>query len=265
VAIDREGNGFIFTRKYEYLSVTVNIRITYLLTRGIDDSVTRVADTTSMSGEGERPEPVHLYEFNPVGAGKDGEWSVIKFHPNSTNEIHSIRLVTWNIWFDRLHQELRFKFILHELKSLPAVDVIVLQEATESFLSILREDEGFQSAWLITNCWDAGHERALRSDIWYRNMILVRKDWARCTTASAIRLPSSMSRFMVTLEILTSNGMVITHLPILTEIRCGLGMSTSIHPAKKLKCGGNREKQQQHSSRKKLTTILRRYPSSAAT
>lgn len=168
--------------------------------------VTRGAEVTAtMSANGERPEPVRLYACKPVG--EDG--SAIKFQPNSANEILSIRLATWNIWFDRLHQELRFKSVLQELKSLPAVDVIALQEVTESFLSVLREDEEFQSAWLMTDCWDEGHERELQYDLWYRNMILVRKDWARCISASVKRLPSSMSRFMVTLEILTSNGMVI--------------------------------------------------------
>jgi hypothetical protein len=167
----------------------------------------------------ERPESVDLYEYTPLApVGNDGEWSAIKFQQDSTNEILSIRLVTWNVWFDRLHQELRFKSVLEELKSLPAVDVIALQEVTESFISILRADEDFQSAWVITDCWDKSHERGLlQSDIWYRNMFLVRKDWGRCMTASVKRLPSSMSRFMVTLEIVSSNGTVFT--PLLIQLR----------------------------------------------
>jgi hypothetical protein len=171
-----------------------------------------------MSANGERPESVDLYEYTRLGpVGNDGDWSVIKFQQDSTNDLLSIRLVSWNVWFDRLHQELRFKSVLEALKSLPAVDVIALQEVTESFISILRADEDLQSAWVITDCWDKGHERGLQSDIWYRNMFLVRKDWSRCMTASVKRLPSSMLRFMVTLEIMSSIGTVFT--PSLIRLR----------------------------------------------
>jgi len=156
-----------------------------------------------MSKNGSQRGSVDLYECNSQYLRKSSVgWRPINRNSQRTKAVHSIRLATWNVWFDELHQELRFKSILQEIKSRPFVDIIALQEVTESFLSILRADKDIQSTWILTDPWDDGHQQALHdSDIWYRNMFLVRKTWGKCTRASVNPLPSMMERFIVTLEI----------------------------------------------------------------
>lgn len=160
-----------------------------------------------MPGQAEDAEPVDLYEYDSQYSTPDNaRWRPINFLSES---IHSIRLVTWNIWFHRFQQERRFKSVVQELKSLPSVDIIALQEVTKSFLSLLRADKEIQSRWVITECWDDHYQRELQSNIWYRNMFLVRKSWSGFTKASVKRLHSPMGRFIVTLEISPPDGSVV--------------------------------------------------------
>ena len=165
-----------------------------------------------MSKNGSQRCSVDLYEYTSRYLGKNSiGWRPIKRNSQFTQAVQSIRLVTWNVWFDELDQELRFKSILRKVKSRPLVDIIALQEVTESFFSILRADEDIRLAWILTDPWDDGHQQALHdSDIWYRNMFLVRKTWGKYTRASVNSLSSMMERFIVTLEISGPNSSVVS-------------------------------------------------------
>ena len=165
-----------------------------------------------MSERGKQRRSVDLYEWNSQHRGEASVgWQPVNRNSPFIEVVRSVRLVTWNVWFDELHQELRYKSILQELKSLPFIDIISLQEVTKSFLSILRADEDIQSTWMVTDPWDDGHQRALHdSDIWYRNMFLVRKKWGGCARASVNPLPTVMGRFIVTLEISVPDESVVS-------------------------------------------------------
>lgn len=147
--------------------------------------------------------PILFYEYAPLNSHspESSQWIPVTSHTSKVDRISSLRVVTWNIWFDRREQHIRFPAVLAELRSLPLVDVICLQEVTTSFLELIRADKSIRQNWLITDYTDEIHRREIPPS-WYGNILLVRKAWAGNIRGWVKRFPSSsMGRFAVILEI----------------------------------------------------------------
>jgi len=144
---------------------------------------------------------INLYEYQSAEA--QPSWrplasNAIRF----SGSITGLRIITFNVWFDNLEKRIRFDGVIRELLSIPSVDVISLQEVTEEFLEWLQETPEIQSDWLLTNCWDADHERELRHPNWYGCILLVTKRWAGNVRGWIKRFPTSkMRRFVVMAEV----------------------------------------------------------------
>src|SRR5271170_5271749 len=100
--------------------------------------------------------PILFYEYVSSNSHSpaSSQWSPVSSYPPNADRVSSFRVVTWNIWFDRREQYIRFSAVLAELLSIPFVDVICLQEATTSFLELIRGDKTIRRDWLITDYTD---------------------------------------------------------------------------------------------------------------
>ena len=87
------------------------------------------------------------------------QWRPASSRSAVADRIDSLRLVTWNIWFDKLEQNTRYSSVLKELISIPSVDVIALQEVTSAFLEMIQADITIQRDWLLTDYRDANHRQ----------------------------------------------------------------------------------------------------------
>jgi len=66
-----------------------------------------------------------------------------------------LRILSWNIWFERLFKEERTSALIAIIKSLePLPDVCCFQECTGSFESQLLEDGWWMETWAMTKCED---------------------------------------------------------------------------------------------------------------
>lgn len=147
--------------------------------------------------------PILFYEYAPSNShsAAPSQWIPASSYAPHVDRISSLRVVTWNIWFDRREQDIRFPAVLAELLSIPLVDVICLQEATTSLLDLIRADKTIRQDWLITDYTDENHRWEIPPS-WYGNIFLVRKVWAGNIRGWVKRFPtSSMGRFALVLEI----------------------------------------------------------------
>lgn len=76
-----------------------------------------------------------IYSFNQTWKEYSGS--------NKSSNIHSIKVLTWNVLFDQYHQELirtseRIPAIVEQIKTCDA-DIVLLQEATPALLKVLQE------------------------------------------------------------------------------------------------------------------------------
>ena len=66
-----------------------------------------------------------------------------------------LRILSWNIWFERLFKEERTSALIATIRSLePLPDVCCFQECTGGFESQLREDDWWMETWAMTRCED---------------------------------------------------------------------------------------------------------------
>lgn len=147
--------------------------------------------------------PILFYEYAPSNShsAAPSQWIPVSSYDPHLDRISSLRVVTWNIWFDRREQHIRFPAVLAELLSIPLVDVICLQEVTTSFLDLIRADKTIRRDWLITDYTDENHRWEIPPS-WYGNIFLVRKVWAGNIRGWVKRFPTSrMGRFALVLEI----------------------------------------------------------------
>src|SRR5277367_3994984 len=144
------------------------------------------------------PVPILFYTCVPGIAGSLSEeprWRPVVFPTSHTTEqpdIDSIKIATWNVWFDKLEQHARFSGLLKELFPIsgPSVDIIALQEVTPMFLAWLRSSPIIRSEWLMTDRWDLPHETCLPSN-WYGNIFLVNQRWENHIRGWVQKFPTS--------------------------------------------------------------------------
>src|SRR6266496_189804 len=145
--------------------------------------------------------PIDFYEYSSDNALNPPQWSPASSGTAIVDRIDSLHLVTWNIWFDKLEQDIRYSSSLQELLSIPSIDVIAIQEATSEFFELIQADTTIQRDWLFTDYRDANH-RIQITENWYGNIFLVRKKWAGNIRGWVKRFPtSSFGRFLVIFEI----------------------------------------------------------------
>lgn len=143
------------------------------------------------------------------GPSNPSQWIPVSSPTAIADRIDSFRLVTWNIWFDKLEKNIRNYSILRELFSIPSVDVIALQEVTSYFLELVQKEKIICSEWIITDYRDTKHRRGI-SENWYGNIFLVRKKWAGNIRGWVKGFPtSSKGRFIEILEIFQGDTSVV--------------------------------------------------------
>jgi hypothetical protein len=172
-----------------------------------------VALSTMSSGSGT---PIIFYEYVPSSteSGESSQWSPVSSHPPCVDPITSLRVVTWNIWFDRRDQRTRFSAVIAELRAMPCIDVICLQEVTTSFLDLIHADAAIRTDWLITDYTDENHRWEIPPS-WYGNIVLVRKKWAGNIGGWVKKFPTStMGRYALVLEISQNDKCVVLLKPL---------------------------------------------------
>ena len=72
-----------------------------------------------------------------------------------TSDLVSLRVLTWNIWFENLLNKQRTSALIATIKSLnPLPDVCCFQECTSRFELQLEKDEWWRETWAMTKCAD---------------------------------------------------------------------------------------------------------------
>ena len=153
---------------------------------------------------------IPFYEFCSNDDADTPHWQPISSsHPPVVDRITSLRLLTWNIWFDTLAQSIRFISILSQILSIPDLDVVGLQEVTPEFLQLAKQHPAVQANWILTDYQDEQHGEEIEST-WYGNVVFVRRKWAGCIRGWVKKFPtSSMNRFVVILEIFQENTSIV--------------------------------------------------------
>src|SRR5436190_23508683 len=104
--------------------------------------------------------PIPFYEWSSTSSlSSNQDWQLVYPSLQRSHEIEkpkSLRIVTWNVWYEQVEQRIRFSGFVEEINSIPgpAVDVIALQEVTPQFLTWLRADTTIAVEWLLTDRWD---------------------------------------------------------------------------------------------------------------
>jgi hypothetical protein len=155
--------------------------------------------------------PISFYEYRAgTTSADDSDWRPLdSTYPGITNPITDLRIVTWNVWFDKVEKRTRFEGSLKELLAIPALDVVSLQEVTPQFLEWLQFSEEIRSDWLLTNAWDSDHRREIPEN-WYGCVFLVRKRLAGNIRGWVKKFPTSkMGRFVVMADIFQKEESVV--------------------------------------------------------
>ncbi|KAF9644180.1 hypothetical protein BDM02DRAFT_3190850 [Thelephora ganbajun] len=93
--------------------------------------------------------------------------------PEEPSDPISLRILTWNIWFENLLKQQRTSVLIATIKSLnPLPDVCCFQECTEGFELQLQEDDWWRKTWAMTKCAD--QFAVTGSD--YGTMVFVRRE-----------------------------------------------------------------------------------------
>lgn len=132
-----------------------------------------------------------MYEYSE-GAGA---W--VEARPAGPIRLHSLRVATFNVWFDSYEHELRRHAVL-EILERECPDVIALEEVTQPFLDAL-----------LATPWTRQHYAVSRTELdfttRYDVVMLSRLPVARFT---AHTLTSRMGRMLHTIELHTTDGVV---------------------------------------------------------
>ena len=84
----------------------------------------------------------------------------------------SLRILTFNIWFDSSFQQERMNEVLNILEK-EDPDVICIQEATRSFEEYIISNKFARKHWLLTSL----REQQMLTDSWYGTMMAVKKSF----------------------------------------------------------------------------------------
>ncbi|KAJ3102025.1 hypothetical protein HDU96_009786 [Phlyctochytrium bullatum] len=107
----------------------------------------------------------------------------------------TLKLATFNVWFDGIAQTDRAHLLLSLLQS-EHPDVVCLQEVTNHFLDVLRVDPWWTKHYVLT-------DKAFKEiGNWYGIITLVRKDTLEIVSDEAVRFPrTKMGRCLHVLEL----------------------------------------------------------------
>jgi endonuclease/exonuclease/phosphatase family metal-dependent hydrolase len=156
--------------------------------------------------------PIPFYEFSSDKASEAPKWSPMDLTPDENLAIHGFTLATWNVWFGKLEQDIRFASVVKTLLSLSA-DIVCIQEATPGFIEKVFANSDIRRDWVLSDYRDEHHKTEIQGheEIWYGNMILVQKKWAGNIRGWVKQFPTSKKRrYIVILEIYQGNtGAVI--------------------------------------------------------
>lgn len=85
----------------------------------------------------------------------------------------TLRILTWNIWFETLFKEQRTSVLIATIKSLnPLPDVCCFQECTAGFELQLQGDDWWKETWAMTKCAD----QFAITGFHYGTMVFVRRE-----------------------------------------------------------------------------------------
>lgn len=133
-----------------------------------------------------------MYEYS------EGEGAWVEARPEAGPlRLHSLRVATFNVWFDTFERELRRRAVL-EILERECPDVIALEEVTQPFLDALLETPWIRQHYAVSR---TQLDFTARYDV----VMLSRLPVARFT---AHTLTSRMGRMLHTIELHTTDGMV---------------------------------------------------------
>jgi endonuclease/exonuclease/phosphatase family metal-dependent hydrolase len=106
-------------------------------------------------------------------AAKNPANAINECQPEEVPTSISLRILTWNIWFETLYKEQRATALIETIKSLdPLPDVCCFQECTARFELHLQENDWWRKTWAMTKCAD---QSAVTHHI-YGTMVFVRRE-----------------------------------------------------------------------------------------
>ncbi|MDB4989869.1 MAG: endonuclease [Myxococcaceae bacterium] len=111
--------------------------------------------------------------------------------------LHTLRVATFNVWFDSFEQAVRRRAVLDILER-ESPDVIALEEVTPSFLDALLAEPWIRADYAISRVW-------LSPTVRYDVVMLSKLPVTRFT---AHTLTSRMGRMLHTVELQTTEGIV---------------------------------------------------------
>lgn len=111
--------------------------------------------------------------------------------------LHSLRVATFNVWFDSYEQAVRRRAVLDILES-ESPDIIALEEVTPSFLDGLLSEPWVRAHYAISRVW---LDPTVRYDVVMLSKLPVKRFTAHTLT-------SRMGRMLHTIELVTTEGTV---------------------------------------------------------
>jgi len=99
--------------------------------------------------------------------------AVNESQPEEPSDPISLRILTWNIWFEILLRQQRTSALIATIKSLtPLPDVCCFQECTGGFEQQLEGDDWWRKTWAMTKCAD----QYAVTGFHYMTMVFVRRE-----------------------------------------------------------------------------------------
>lgn len=160
--------------------------------------------------------PTPLYNYHRSFPILPGSW--IEYSPNQpphtrrllargdssskSKMINTIRVLTWNVWFEAMFQVERALALLECVKA-NKPDVCCFQEVTNKFEEALHADKDICRDWIMTS-FDDQSKKLTKS--WYGTMIMVRKKLLEGYDANPSYVPflgSTTGRCLTVLELVS--------------------------------------------------------------
>ena len=140
------------------------------------------------------------------------KWQPASLKPNtptstpSASRPSSLKVLTYNIWFNNLSLPHRWLAIL-SLFTEHSPDIICIQEATDSFINFLCNDPSARQRYIIVNGFVEGS--------WYGCLILVDKTKLDLVRATNVTFPTGMGRALTVVEVVGKKG--VSSLPLVSN------------------------------------------------
>ncbi|KAJ3054231.1 hypothetical protein HK097_002347 [Rhizophlyctis rosea] len=115
----------------------------------------------------------------------------------------SIKILTYNIWFDNLYLPHRWLAIL-SLIAKHQPEVVCIQEATEGFINLLKNDAVARERYIVLKNFVEGS--------WYGCLILVDRTKLDIVRATSVTFPTQMGRALIVVEVIGKKD--VSNLPL---------------------------------------------------